>query len=97
MTLRKSGALFALLATLVAVAGVAAGTATTAAKDPIVIGWAYDTTGSMAPFDVSANCFSLILKASSMTLTIARQRSALWTGSSPRNSSIVRPSQAPFL
>ena len=54
MTLRKSGALFALLATLVAVAGVAAGTATTAVKDPIVIGWAYDTTGSMAAFDTSA-------------------------------------------
>jgi branched-chain amino acid transport system substrate-binding protein len=54
MTLRKKGALLALLATLAAIAGVAAGTATTAVKSPIVIGWAYDTTGSMAPFDVSA-------------------------------------------
>ena len=54
MTLRKKGALLVLLAALAAVAGVAAGTATTAVKSPIVIGWAYDTTGSMAPFDVSA-------------------------------------------
>ena len=39
---------------------VVAATATTvalaapAATDPIIIGWAHDTTGSMAPFDVSA-------------------------------------------
>src|SRR5262245_3539955 len=54
MTLRKKGTLLALVAAVAAVGAVAASTATSAVKDPIVIGWAYDTTGSMAPFDVSA-------------------------------------------
>ena len=54
MTLSKKGALLALLASVVAVAAVAVGSATSAVKDPIIIGWAYDSTGSMAPFDVSA-------------------------------------------
>jgi branched-chain amino acid transport system substrate-binding protein len=50
MTPRKTGALAALLATLAVVAAVAAATAS-AAKPPIVIGWAYDGNGAMAPFD----------------------------------------------
>ena len=54
MRSRNKGALVALLAVATAaVAVIAAGTAS-AAKDPIIIGWAYDSTGSMAPFDVSA-------------------------------------------
>ena len=50
MTRRKLAALFVPLAVLVAAAAVAAGTATAAAK-PIVIGWAFDSKGAMAPFD----------------------------------------------
>jgi branched-chain amino acid transport system substrate-binding protein len=42
-------ALFAVAATVTAVAG-----ATTAQSKPITIGWAYDPTGTMAPFDTSA-------------------------------------------
>jgi branched-chain amino acid transport system substrate-binding protein len=51
MTRRTKGALLALLATMAAVAAVAAGSATSAVKDPIIIGWAYDSKGNMAPFD----------------------------------------------
>jgi branched-chain amino acid transport system substrate-binding protein len=54
MTLRRKGMLLALLAAVATIGAVAASAATSAVKDPIVIGWAYDTTGSMAPFDVSA-------------------------------------------
>jgi branched-chain amino acid transport system substrate-binding protein len=50
MTRRKLAALLVPLAVLVAVAVVAAATATAAAK-PIVIGWAFDSKGAMAPFD----------------------------------------------
>ena len=38
-------------AALVFVAAAAARTHTAAKKGPIVIGWAHDSTGSMAPFD----------------------------------------------
>ena len=50
MTRRRTGALAAMLATLVAVATVAA-SAPAATSDPIVIGWAFDGKGNMAPFD----------------------------------------------
>ncbi len=50
MTLRKKGALTALLAVIATIAAVAAGTASAAGK-PIVIGWAFDSKGAMAPFD----------------------------------------------
>jgi branched-chain amino acid transport system substrate-binding protein len=51
MSLRNKGALLALLAALAAVAAIAAGSATSAVKDPIIIGWAFDSKGNMAPFD----------------------------------------------
>ena len=51
MTRRKTGAIAAVLATLTAVAAVAAASAPAAASDPIVIGWAFDGNGAMAPFD----------------------------------------------
>ena len=51
MTRRKTGALAALLATLTVVAAVTAATAPAAQSDPIVIGWAFDGKGNMAPFD----------------------------------------------
>ena len=47
---KKAGALAALLAALAAFAVLAAGSAT-AAGHPIVIGWAFDSKGAMAPFD----------------------------------------------
>jgi branched-chain amino acid transport system substrate-binding protein len=37
--------------TVGAIAAVAAGSATSAVKDPIIIGWAFDSKGNMAPFD----------------------------------------------
>jgi len=49
MTRRKLAALFVPLAAVAAIA-VAAGSASAAAK-PIVIGWAFDSKGAMAPFD----------------------------------------------
>ena len=49
MTRRKSGAIVSLLAAVAAIA-VAATTAS-AAPAPIVIGWAFDSKGAMAPFD----------------------------------------------
>ena len=48
------GALAAVLAgatAIAAVAGTTGGHAATAAKKPIVIGWAFDSKGNMAPFD----------------------------------------------
>jgi branched-chain amino acid transport system substrate-binding protein len=51
MTRRKTGVLAALLATLTVVAAVSAVAASAAKSDPIVIGWAYDGKGNMAPFD----------------------------------------------
>jgi branched-chain amino acid transport system substrate-binding protein len=48
------GALAALLgaaAAIAALAGTTGGHAATAAKKPIIIGWAYDSKGQMAPFD----------------------------------------------
>jgi branched-chain amino acid transport system substrate-binding protein len=48
---RKTGALVALLATLAAVVAVTAGSAPAAKSNPIVIGWAFDSKGGMAPFD----------------------------------------------
>jgi branched-chain amino acid transport system substrate-binding protein len=52
MTRRKLAALFVPLAVIAAIA-VAAGSASAAAK-PIVIGWAFDSTGNMKPFDTPA-------------------------------------------
>ncbi len=49
-TRRKAGAVAALLTVLAAAAIVLASTASAAAK-PIVIGWAFDSKGAMAPFD----------------------------------------------
>jgi branched-chain amino acid transport system substrate-binding protein len=51
MSLSTKGALLALLAAMAAVAAIAAGSATSAVKDPIIIGWAFDSKGNMAPFD----------------------------------------------
>ena len=50
MTSRKTGALIACLAAILAVAVVVASSASAAAQ-PIVIGWAFDSKGAMAPFD----------------------------------------------
>ena len=50
MTRRKLAALMVSLAAIAAVAVVVAATAT-AAANPIVIGWAFDSKGAMAPFD----------------------------------------------
>ena len=51
MTRRKTGALAAVLATVTAVVAFTAASAPAAPNDPIVIGWAYDGNGAMAPFD----------------------------------------------
>ena len=51
MTRRKTGVVAAALAAVAAVAAVAAATAPAATRAPIVIGWAYDGNGAMAPFD----------------------------------------------
>ncbi len=51
MTRRKTGVVAALLATLTVVAAVTAMAASAAKSDPIIIGWAYDGKGNMAPFD----------------------------------------------
>ena len=51
MTPRKTGALAALFATLAVVAAITAATTTAAPSSPIVIGWAFDGNGAMAPFD----------------------------------------------
>ena len=48
---RKTGAFVALLATLTAVLAVIAASASAASSSPIVIGWAFDSKGGMAPFD----------------------------------------------
>jgi branched-chain amino acid transport system substrate-binding protein len=45
------GVLFAIGALAVAVAGTGVGGSATAQGGPIVIGWAYDNSGNMAPFD----------------------------------------------
>ena len=50
MTRRKVAALLVPLAALAAIAVMAAGSASAAGK-PIVIGWAFDSKGAMAPFD----------------------------------------------
>ena len=51
MTRRKTGALAAVLATVTAVVAITAASAPAAPNDPIVIGWAFDGNGAMAPFD----------------------------------------------
>ena len=55
MTARKRwgafGALLAVSALAIAVAGTGLGGSTTNAASPIVIGWAFDSKGNMAPFD----------------------------------------------
>jgi branched-chain amino acid transport system substrate-binding protein len=55
MTARKRwgafGALLAVLALAVAAVGTGVGGSQTNAQAPIVIGWAYDSKGNMAPFD----------------------------------------------
>ena len=51
MTRRKTGVVAAVLATLTVVAAVTAVAASAAKSDPIIIGWAYDGKGNMAPFD----------------------------------------------
>ena len=45
------GALLAVLALAVAAVGAGVGASKTNAQAPIVIGWAYDSKGNMAPFD----------------------------------------------
>ena len=50
MNLRKTRALVALLAAALGVVALVAGTSSAAAR-PIVIGWAFDSKGGMAPFD----------------------------------------------
>ena len=55
MTRRKTGgALVALMAAAIAGVVLTATSATAAPRDPIIIGWAYDSKGAMSPFDVSA-------------------------------------------
>jgi branched-chain amino acid transport system substrate-binding protein len=54
MTVGRRGALAALVATVSVIAAIAVAAATAASKataDPIVIGWAFDGKGNMAPFD----------------------------------------------
>jgi branched-chain amino acid transport system substrate-binding protein len=51
MTRRKTGAIAAMLATLAMLVAITAASAPAAQSDPIVIGWAYDGNGAMAPFD----------------------------------------------
>ena len=51
MTRRKTGVVAVALAAVAAVAAIAAATAPAATRAPIVIGWAYDGNGAMAPFD----------------------------------------------
>ena len=55
MTARKRwgafGALLAVTALAVAAAGTGLGGSATNAASPIVIGWAFDSKGNMAPFD----------------------------------------------
>ena len=51
MRYRKTGALVALLATLTAVLAATAASAPAVQANPIVIGWAFDSKGNMAPFD----------------------------------------------
>jgi len=51
MTRKKLGALVALGTALTAVAAMSAASAPAAQSDPIVIGWAFDGNGAMAPFD----------------------------------------------
>jgi branched-chain amino acid transport system substrate-binding protein len=54
MTPRKKGTAAALLATVVAVVAMAAlagGAGAASGQQPIVIGWAFDSKGGMAPFD----------------------------------------------
>jgi branched-chain amino acid transport system substrate-binding protein len=46
-----TGALAAVLATVTAIVAITAASAPAAPNDPIVIGWAYDGNGAMAPFD----------------------------------------------
>jgi len=53
-----------LAATLTVIAAIAAATATAATKPPIVIGWAYDAKGNMAPFDGPALAAAKIRVAS---------------------------------
>jgi branched-chain amino acid transport system substrate-binding protein len=45
------GALVAVLAVAIAAVGTGLGGSTTTAQAPIVIGWAFDSTGAMKPFD----------------------------------------------
>jgi len=51
MTQSKTRVLAGLLATLTVIAAIVAASAAAATKPPIVIGWAYDGKGNMAPFD----------------------------------------------
>ena len=51
MRYRKTGALLTLLAALTAILSVVAASASAAQSSPIVIGWAFDSKGNMAPFD----------------------------------------------
>jgi len=51
MRYSKTGALVALLAALPAIVAATAATASAANSNPIVIGWAFDSKGNMAPFD----------------------------------------------
>ncbi|MBA2297264.1 MAG: ABC transporter substrate-binding protein [Actinobacteria bacterium] len=48
---RTFGALLVVLTVAVAAVGTSIGGSTTAASSPITIGWAYDKSGRMAPFD----------------------------------------------
>jgi len=51
MRRRKHGALVALCVTVAALAAITATSAPAASSNPIVIGWAFDGNGAMAPFD----------------------------------------------
>ena len=74
MTRRKTGAIAAALATLVAIAGIAATSAPAAQSDPIVIGWAFDSKGAMSPFDTSA-----VASAQLHLKTINKRGGAIYT------------------
>jgi branched-chain amino acid transport system substrate-binding protein len=51
---KRNGATIALLGAAIAAIAVVTGSAGAAARDPIIIGWAYDSKGAMSPFDTSA-------------------------------------------
>ena len=65
------GALLALSAVVVATVGTGLGGSQTNAAAPIVIGWAFDSKGNMAPFDGPALAAAKIRVAASEAAHVA--------------------------